>query len=307
MKHIVGHKNPDTDTVCSALGYQKFLELKGEESKAFALGNMNNETRFVLENFSVDAPEIISELPHDSEIVLMDHNEEGQSIDNVNDLDIVEIIDHHKIKLQTDKPISIHIEPLGSSCSIVAKKFFQKEFEIPKEIAGILLSGIISDTLFFRSPTTTDKDKELVEKLNEIVSIDDLEAYSMKMFDAKSDINEIETADLVRMDYKVFEFGGDNYGIGVIETTNKDFALDRKDEIVENIIRVKQEDQLKGVFLSVIDILKKESFTLCSGDEEVKLFIEMFSAEDQDGVLYVPNMVSRKKEIVPVFENTLNK
>lgn len=307
MKYIVGHKNPDTDTICSAIGYQKLLELRGEKSEARALGNVNNETELVLNHFSVDAPTVIAELPRDSEIVLMDHNEEGQSIDNVNDLDIVEIIDHHKIKLQTDKPIQIHIEPLGSSCSIVAKKFFQEGRDIPKEIAGLLLSGIISDTLYFRSPTTTDQDKELVEKLNAIVGIDDLEKFSMQMFDAKSDISEIATVDLVKMDYKVFEFGGENYGIGVIETTNKDFALERKNELLENLVKVKEDDDLKGVFLSVIDILKKESFTLCSGAEEAELFTKMFSAEDQDGVLFVPNLVSRKKEIVPVFEKNLNK
>ena len=256
----------------------------------------------------MELPDQISEFPQGTEIILMDHNEEGQSIENINDLDIVEIIDHHKIKLQTDKPIRIHIEPLGSSCSIVAKKFFAKGFEMSQGIAGILLAGIISDTLYFRSPTTTEKDKELVEKLNEIVGIEDLEEFSMKMFDAKSDVSEISTEDLVRLDYKVFDFGGENYGIGVMETTNKDFGLERKDEILENLKKVKKMDNLKGAFLSVIDILKKESYTICSGDEEVELFKKMFdNVEDRDGVLFVDNIVSRKKEIIPVFERFLNK
>lgn len=307
MKHILGHKNPDTDTVCSAIGYQEFLSLKKIDSKAFALGDVNNETKFVLNYFGVDVPEIVSELPHDSEIVLVDHNEDNQSIDNLNDLDIVEIIDHHKIKLQTDKPIKIHIEPLGSSCSIVAKKFFEKGFHIQREIAGLLLAGIISDTLYFRSPTTTDKDKELAQKLNKIVGIDDLEAFSMEMFDAKSDVSEISTKELVKLDYKVFEFGGNNYGIGVMETTNKQFGLERREEIEENLSEIKNEDNLKGVFFSVIDILKKESYTICSGKEEEELFTEMFKAEEKEDVLFVDNIVSRKKEIVPVFEKHLNK
>lgn len=306
MKHIVGHKNPDTDTICSAIAYQKFLKFKNIDSQAFALGHINNETKFVLNYFKVKMPEVINELPHNSEIILVDHNEDGQSIDNLNDLDIVEIIDHHKVKLQTDKPIRIYIEPLGSSCSIVAKKFFQKGFEISKEIAGILLAGVISDTLYFRSPTTTKKDKELVEKLNAIVGIKNLEEFSMQMFDAKSDISEIGTEDLVKMDYKIFEFGKDRYGIGVIETTDKKFALDRKYDLLKNMKKIKKEDNLKGVFLSVIDILKKESFTLCSGDEEIKMFTDMFGAKDRNGTLFVPNLVSRKKEIVPVFEKNLN-
>ncbi len=306
MKYIIGHKNPDTDTVCSALGYQAFLKAKGIESEALALGNVNNETKFVLDYFKVALPREVSQLPSNSEIILVDHNEEGQSIDNLNELDIVEIIDHHKVKIQTDKPIRIHIEPLGSSCSIIAKKYFAKKIEIPKAIAGLLLAGIVSDTLYFRSPTTTKKDVELVKKLNEIIGIEDLEVFSMKMFDAKSDVSEIKTEDLIKLDYKLFDFGGKKYGLGVMETTNKEFGLERKDEILENLARIKGKDGLNGVFLSVIDILNKKSYTLCSGVEEKELFVKMFNAKDEKDVLFVDNIVSRKKEIVPVFEKYLN-
>ena len=165
MKHIIGHKNPDTDTTCSGIAYEHFLVKQGIDAKAFALGKLNNETKFVLEQFGVEEPEQISELPHGTEIILLDHNEEKQSIDNIKDLDIVEIIDHHKVKLETDKPISIFIKPLGSSCSIIAEKYFDTNTQLTKSIAGILLSGIISDTLFFRSPTTTEIDKKLVDSL----------------------------------------------------------------------------------------------------------------------------------------------
>ncbi|MBT3355739.1 manganese-dependent inorganic pyrophosphatase [bacterium] len=307
MKYIIGHKNPDTDTICSAIGYQAFLEARNIKSEALALGSINKETKFVLTYFGVDLPREVSELPHNSEIILVDHNEESQSIDNLNELDIIEIIDHHKVKIQTDKPIRIHVEPLGSSCSIIAKKYFAKNLEISKEVAGLLLAGIISDTLYFRSPTTTETDKELVKKLNEIVEIEDLAEFSMLMFYAKSDMSDIKTKDLIKLDYKVFEFGGAEYGIGVMETTNKDAGLERKEEILENLTQVKKTDNLKGAFLSIIDILNKESYTLCSGNEEKELFIEMFKAEDREDVLFVDGIVSRKKEIVPVFENHLNK
>jgi manganese-dependent inorganic pyrophosphatase len=146
-----------------------------------------------------------------------------------------------------------------------------------------------------------------VAKLNEIVKIADLEAFSMKMFDAKSDVKDLSTEEIIKLDYKEFEFGGEKYGIGVMETTNKDFGLERKEEIAEKLAEMKKRDNLKAIFLSVIDILKQESWTICSGEEERDLFKKMFKAEEKDGVLFVPNLVSRKKEIVPVFEKFLSK
>ena len=302
MKSIIGHQNPDTDTVCSAIAYQNLLAARDIEAKAFALGEVNNETKFVLEKFGVDFPEVVNELPKDYVIILVHHNEEGQSIENLNDLNVIEIIDHHKANLQTDKPIRIHIEPLGSSCSIIAKKFFGKGIEISQEIAGILIAGIISDTLYFRSPTTTETDKKLVKQLNEIAKIEDLEAFSLEMFDAKSDVKDISTEELVKLDYKLFDFSGHKFGIGVMETTNKNFGLERKAEIIEILGKIKEAEKLEGVCFSIIDILKEEAYALCSDDETKKLVMEIFESEDEDGVLYNQGIVSRKKQIVPKFE-----
>lgn len=302
MKHIIGHKNPDTDTVCSAIAYQDFLSAKGIDCKAYALGGLNNETKFVLERFRVDPPQRIDELPHNSEIILVDHNEEDHGIDNVNDLEIVEIIDHHKVKIETDRPITIQIEPLGSSCSIIAKKYFGAEMKISREIASLMIAGIISDTLFYRSPTTTEIDKELVEKLNKFAEIEDLEAFSMEMFNAKSDIKEFSTEELIKLDYKIYTFDGMDYGLGVMETTDETHGLGRKEEILEKLAEIEKKDKLEGVFLTIINILKEESFTLCSGEKQKELFIELFDAKDDEGVLFVNNLLSRKKQIVPVFK-----
>ncbi|MFC1608707.1 manganese-dependent inorganic pyrophosphatase [Patescibacteria group bacterium] len=302
MKHIIGHKNPDTDTICSAIVYEDFLKQKGVEAKAFALGKINNETRFIFDKYEIEEPEHITELPHGTEIILLDHNEESQSIDNLKDLDIVEIIDHHKIKIETDKPISIYIEPVGSSCTIIAKKYFANGVEMTKRNAALLIAGIISDTLYFRSPTTTDVDKDVIERLNEVAEINDLEAFSLEMFNAKSDLGDISAEELVRLDYKVFEFGGENYGIGLMETTNKEYGFRRRDEIVEKLKEIKERDNLKGVFFSVIDILEEKNYTLTSGDEETELFTKLFDVKEQDNFLFVDRLVSRKKEIVPRFE-----
>jgi len=307
MKYIIGHKNPDTDTICSAIAYQKFLEKNGVKSEALALGDLNNETKFVLDIFEVAYPEKVNKLPRGAEIILLDHNEESQSIDNINDLDIVEIIDHHKIKLATDKPISIYIKPLGSSCSIIAEKYFDSNINISKKIASILIAGIISDTLFFRSPTTTDIDKKLVYELNKIAKIDDLENFSLRMFDAKSDLGDIETEELIKLDYKVFNFGGRDYGIGVMETTNKEFAFKRKEEIISKLKEIKNNENLEGIFFVVIDILSEKSWTFYPDQFCKNLFKKVFNAKEEGKSLFVDKLVSRKKQIVPKLENCLKK
>lgn len=306
MKHIIGHRNPDTDTICSAIVYQDYLTKQNVESKAYALGELNNETRFIFEHFNIDKPERVDTLPHGSEIILLDHNEYGQSIQNIDDLEIVEIIDHHKIKLETDKPISIYIEPLGSSCSIIAKKYFENKVELSQEHASLLISGIISDTLYFRSPTTTQTDKDLAEKLNKIALIKDLEKYSLEMFKAKSDLGDISIGNLIQLDYKTFEFGSKKYGIGVMETTNKEFGISKKDALLEELSRMKESTELDGVYFTIIDILKEESYTLYSSDKEKELFIKLFEAENQNGVLFVDNLISRKKQIVPILQKGIS-
>ena len=302
MKNIIGHKNPDADSVCSAIAYANFLNLQNEEAKAFALGELNKETQFVLEKFGIDFPEVVSELPAQSEVILLDHNEKGQAIDNLEELELVEIIDHHKVDIQTEKPISICVKPLGSSCSIIAEKYFAEGAELDNKIAGILMAGIISDTLFFRSPTTTETDKALVKKLNEIVQIEDLEKLSLEMFNAKSDLGDISVEELIKLDYKTFDFKDGKYGIGVMETTNVDYGLNRREEIFAKLAEIKEKDGLKAVYFTIVDILNEKSYTLYSDDEAKELFMKLFKAEDQDGILFVDKLVSRKKQIVPVFE-----
>jgi len=266
------------------------------------LATLNKETQFVFEKLGLEAPMVQLELPAESEVILVDHNEAGQSIDNLHELDLVGIVDHHKVDIKTSKPIEIDVQPLGSSCSIVAKKYFTSGVELDKTLATLLLSGILSDTLYFRSPTSTDEDKEIAEKLNEIAEIDDLEQYALDMFNAKSDLGDMDIESIITLDYKKFNFGGNDYAIGVMETTNPAYGLGRKDEILPKLAEIQKRDNLKGVVFSIIDILNEESFTFCSDNETTELFKELFNAEEKDGALFVDNLVSRKKQIVPVFE-----
>jgi len=303
VKYVIGHKNPDTDSVVSAILYSDFLNNKDIEAKALMLGEANNETRFILEKFGFDMPVVVSTLENESEVVLVDHNEKKQTIDNIDELIIDTIIDHHKFGIITSGPVDIRAEKLGSTASVLAKIFEEQNYTLSKEQAGILISAVISDTLFFRSPTTTDFDKELVNKLNAIAQIEDLEEYSLEMFNAKSDLGDISTEDMIKLDYKEFELGGEKYGIGVFETTNTDFAMDRKLEIIETLQEIKEKDELKGILFSVIDILNEKNTTIISDEYEAEVLRAVFSGKEiESNIFELGSIISRKKQIVPALE-----
>ncbi len=302
VKYIFGHKNPDTDSVCSAIVYGEYLEKKGEKIEVCSLGEINNETKFLLENFGFRTPKIIERLNKNSQIILVDHNEIGQTIDNIENYEIVEIVDHHKISLKTDNPLKLRFDIVGSTCTIIAKIFFENNISIEKSYASLLIGGIISDTLYFRSPTSTIEDKEIMMKLNEIAEIEDLEKFSLDMFSAKSNLGDIDVEKLIKLDYKEFEFNSNKYGIGVQETTNPDYAIKRKSEIVSKLKEIKKDNNLKGIFFSIIDILNEESFTICSNAKEEELFKNIFKAKEKRGCLWVDKLISRKKQTVPKLE-----
>ncbi|MEJ2267790.1 MAG: DHH family phosphoesterase [Nanoarchaeota archaeon] len=218
--YIFGHKNPDTDSVVSAIVYANFLNWQKIDAEAVCLGELNKETKFILDKLDINYPRIVKQLEKNSKVILVDHNEKTQSIENLGELKIEEIIDHHKFNFNVSYPINIRAEKLGSTCSIVFKILKEANYNINKDEGILLISGIISDTLFFRSPTSTEIDKKIVEKLNEIAEIEDLEKYSLEMFEEKSNVDHLDIKDLVKLDYKEYEFKGKKYGVGVIETTS---------------------------------------------------------------------------------------
>lgn len=302
VKYIVSHKNPDTDTICASIVYCNFLKQKGFDSKPVRIGDLNNETKFVLEKFKVKSPEMYKILPKESEIILVDHNEIEQSIDNFSELNVVGIIDHHKFKLETSQPLFIRAEPLGSTCSIIAKMIFESGIEPSKEEASLLLSAIISDTLYFRSPTTTKEDRDLVEKLNKIAQIKDLESYSLDMFNAKSDLGDIPVENLIKLDYKIFDFNGKKFGIGFMETTNPNYGLSKKDKIVEKMKEIKIKENLSGILFSIVDILNELNLTLFTDNFEKEILLKVFNAKIEDDIANLGSRVSRKKQVVPLLE-----
>lgn len=306
MIYVVGHKAPDTDAIVSAIVFAEFLKLKGIEAQAIKLGDLNMETKFVLDKFNVHTPETINTLGAGEKIALVDHNESAQSIDNLETLNIEYIVDHHKFNLKTEKPLNIRAEKIGSTASILYKMFVENNFEISKLNASLLISAIISDTLFFRSPTTTEQDKTIVSKLNEVAQIENLEKYSLDLFNAKSDLSELSVDQIIKLDMKKFEISGKKIAVGVMETTNPDFALNLKSEIVKRMNEIKSEENFDGLIFCIVDILKEQNTTFAPSEFEANLCSELFNADQIDNVTFdLGSLISRKKQIIPKLE-TLN-
>ncbi|MBP6910031.1 DHH family phosphoesterase [Patescibacteria group bacterium] len=240
----------------------------------------------------------MTELPAGQKIVLTDHNEAGQSISNRSDYKIIGIVDHHKIgDLETNEAIAMRVEPVGCACTVIYAMFKENGYVPNAMTAHLMISAIISDTLYYRSPTTTNADRQAIEELNAIAKIDDLEAYSMEMFSAKSDLGDISVRDLIMLDYKTFEAGSKKLGIGAVETTNAAFALSKKDAILTELNEIKAEQEIDFIMLSVIDILNEKNTTIISNHHDASIVKEVFGAETTDGIADLGNRLSRKKQL----------
>ena len=306
VKYIISHKNPDTDTICSSIIYSIYLKRKENiDTKVIKLGELNNETKFVLKEFNFKEPETKTELEENSEIILTDHNEEKQSIDNRKRYKLIQIIDHHKIDLKTQIPLFIRTEPIGATCSIIAKMFFENNIQIKKNEASLLISAIISDTLYFRSPTTTKEDIELVKKLNQIAEIKNLEVFSLNLFDRKSDLGNLSIEEIIKLDYKEFNMNNKKIGIGIMETTNVNYGLDRKEEIIKKMKEILKKENLNYLFLSIVDILNEKNYTIYANKETENLLKIAFNAKIKNNLAELGNIISRKKQIVPAIEKIL--
>lgn len=301
--YIAGHLNNDTDSVVSAIALSYLEKKLGENYEPSIVSPINKETAYVLERFGFSVP---ANIPGgDKKVVLVDHNEPSQISPSIKNEEIIRIIDHHKLGgLATALPLSVKAEPVGSTATIVADIFKEKNISPTKEIAGILCAGIISDTLNLASPTTTEDDKKALDDLAKTAGIDAGELAG-EMFQAKSDIRGIETSELIEKDYKVFSMGDKSVGIGVWETMDTGTVLERKDEIMSSLENKKDKDRLDLVFFAVVDIIKNESVMFAIGKDEADIIEKSFDITAQDHLAALPGVVSRKKQIAPAVEKAL--
>jgi len=300
---IFGHKSPDTDATASAIIWAWYLNEKGTPATPYVLGTPNTETLFVLKHWGFEVPDLLESVSEEDKVIIVDTNNPAELFDNINDTQIVQIIDHHKLVggIETPAPIEFCIKPLASCASVMFTLLNESDIAaMPKGIKGLMLSCVLSDTLEFRSPTTTDKDREIASILADQLDVN-INEYAIKMFEAKSDVSHFSDEDLIKMDSKKYEVGGKKYRVSVLETTAPNIVLDRKDSIIKTIDDVKKDESLDEVLLFVIDILNEEA-TFFVPNESVKAIAEnSFKTEVNSELVVLPGVVSRKKQIIPAL------
>jgi manganese-dependent inorganic pyrophosphatase len=300
--YVVGHKSPDTDSVAAAISYANLKNQLGLPDIYIpaAAGEINSETKFVLEHFSVPVPETITDAKG-KKIILVDHNEVAQAVDNIKEADLMEVVDHHKIgDIQTGSPIFFHNEPVGSTATIISAMYDQYKIPITREMAGVMISAILSDTVLFKSPTCTEKDKGEVAKLAKIIG-EDYEQYGIAMLTAKSDISTKTARDIVKGDYKHFDFAGTKAGVGQIEVMDLSVLEPRKKEILEDMETVRKEEGLSFVLIMLTDVMKEASDLLFVG-KPVDKFEKAFEGKMENNSIYKKGVLSRKKQVIPPLE-----
>ena len=299
---VFGHKSPDTDSTGSPLVWAWYLtNIKGTAAEAVLLGEPTTEAAFVLEKWDLPKPRIIDAVEPDQPVVIVDTNNPAELPDAINDADIQAIIDHHKLVggLETKGPIDIRIEPLACTATIMHKMIGKDLAQAPTAIKGAMLSCILSDTLEFRSPTTTQEDKAIAYALAEDLGVD-IPSYAAEMFAAKSDVSAFSDAELLRMDSKTYEVAGKTFRVSVLETTSPATVLDRKDSLMASMPGVAEEDGADQVLLFVIDILKEEATLLVPNALVKDVAEKSFSTAVGDGdSVVLPGVVSSKKQIIP--------
>lgn len=296
---VFGHQNPDTDTIASAIVMSDYLTQLGHESEPVALGTPNDETQFMLNYFKLNAPRVVETVANETDrVALVDHNESQQSVADLKDVRVDYVVDHHKIgDFETAHPMYLRIEPVGCTATILYKMFNEKDLTISKEIAGAMVSAIISDTLLFKSPTCTQEDIDAAQALAKLADID-LEAYGLDFLRAGTNVASRSDSDILNADAKIFEMGPKTVRIGQVNVIGFDEILARKKDLVNLLEKERQDNNLAVSILVVTDILENDSigFVVGDGAEGVQ---KAFDQSVVDNQFDLPGVVSRKTQIVP--------
>ena len=301
---VFGHKNPDTDTIMSAIAMANLENKKGNSAKACRLGNINKETKYALEYFKQEEPDLIEGVDEGQQVVLVDHNEFGQSANGIENAKILRVVDHHKIgDFKTSEPLYYTAMPVGCTATIIFGMYEQEKIEIEPKIAGLMLSAIISDTLLFKSPTCTKLDVEVGQKLAEIANVD-VNQYGLEMLKAGTDLSDFSPEELINIDSKPFSTNGVKYQVAQVNTASIQEVLKSKVEIekaMEEFIKENSEDLF---VLLITDILENNSQILVVGSRK-DIVEKAFEVKLENNMAFLSGVVSRKKQVVPVLDKNI--
>ena len=304
---VFGHKNPDTDAVTSAISYTYLQNQLGVEAEAVALGEVGEETQYALDHFSVPAPRVVETVANETDkVMLVDHNEFQQSVNDIADVEVLSVVDHHRVSnFETANPLYYRAEPVGCTNTIIAKLYKEKEVAIPKEIAGLMLSAIVSDTLLFKSPTCTDEDVAIAKELAAIADVD-IDSYGLEMLKAGTDLSNKSAAELLDMDAKSFPMGDKNVRVAQINVVDVNDVLSIQAELEQEMLNENHSKNYDLFVLIVTNILDSDSVILALGNP-INAVEEAFNVTLENNRALLKGVVSRKKQVVPQLTEALTK
>ncbi|MBD8071464.1 manganese-dependent inorganic pyrophosphatase [Bacillus sp. PS06] len=304
---VFGHKNPDTDTICSAIAYADLKKELGLNVEPVRLGEINGETSYALTHFGAEVPRLVETVATEAKsVILVDHNERQQSATDIDQVRVLEVIDHHRIaNFETSDPLYYRAEPVGCTATILLKIFKEKGIAVKKEIAGLMLSAIISDSLLFKSPTCTEEDVAAARELAEIAGVD-AESYGLEMLKAGADLSDKTVAQLISIDAKEFQMGDHKVEIAQVNAVDVNDVLSRQAEVEQALTEVITEKSLDLFLLVVTDILNNDSVAIALGSQSAAVE-KAYDVKLVNNRAILKGVVSRKKQIVPVLTDTLTK
>ncbi len=305
--YVIGHKSPDLDSMVAAIAYA-YLKNSLENTNRYipaVAGEINKESKFVLEKCGFKMPKKLDSIAGET-VILVDHNEASQSATGIEKAKVIEILDHHKLDFKNSDPIAVTIKPWGASCTIVADLYMNNTVAIDKNLATLMLSAILVDTVITKSPTCTEVDREIIDLLANLSGIDDWEQFGMEIFKVRSDISDLNETEIIKSDFKDFVLGNKKFGIGQVETADLSQFEIREDALLIEMDKMLETDNYHSVVLFLTDIINLGSKFLVASKDVAKIE-QALGAKLEDRRVYIEGVVSRKKQVTPKFSEVFDK
>lgn len=297
---IFGHKNPDTDSITSSLVLANLEKKLGKDAEAVRIGKINKETQYVLDYLGIEGPRFVEEIEDGTNVMLVDHTSHKETIENIDSLNILRVVDHHKLcDLETSYPLYYRAEPVGCTETIIYKLYKENDVEIDKTIATLMLSAIISDTLLFKSPTCTEDDKKVATELSEIAGVD-VDTYGLDMLKAGTDLSDFSIPEILSLDAKDFDFKEVKSTVNQVNTASIEEVMKMKNDLEAEMNKIISEKNLDLFMLLITDIVNSDSQVIALG-KRADLIEKAFNVKLENNTALLKGVVSRKKQVVPAL------